>query len=97
MFKQGAHAWWFCPLNDIHKDDKHSTYSIENTWWLAWRSPSGSFCYAGNVSLGDSHIALEIWDTNNLGPNSVYIPMSLDSALKGRANKGSELPQLLVG
>jgi hypothetical protein len=28
-------ALWLCPLNDIHKDDKCSTYEIENTWWVA--------------------------------------------------------------
>jgi hypothetical protein len=26
----------FCPVNDIQKDDKTSTYSIGNTWLLAW-------------------------------------------------------------
>lgn len=27
---------WHCPLNDIHTDDKYSTYSIGNMWCLAW-------------------------------------------------------------
>ncbi len=46
---------WFCPLNDIFKYIKYSTYSIGNTWWLVHgEAPVNPLVgYARNVSLGD--------------------------------------------